>query len=73
MPTNFKNKIRSVNLRHYLRNLTYTKMHAQRSRVVKYFAVDFIIICSLYSIHCNCIVLNSTIVTYNYSQHCYDL
>ena len=32
-----------------------------------------ILIYSLCSIHCNCIVLNSTIVTYNYSQHFYDL
>ena len=33
----------------------------------------FIIIYILYSKHCNCIVLNSTIVIYNYSQHFYDL
>ena len=31
------------------------------------------IIYSLYSIHCDCIVLNSTIVTSNFSQHFYDL
>jgi len=44
-------------------------MHAQLSRVIKYFAVDVsLLFYSLYSIHCNRIVLNSTIVTYNYSH-----